>query len=185
MRLLGMVLPIVIGCSVVGCAEVNQGLRDVNTGLKETNNALLSNRAMASNAESTTETRIEVPNDPRVTEAFNAALPNIKRVLGIHKCIKNDDGMRLLNREAVPGVAMIESYWAYPNSRSNVKYHDRHKCMTVRAIDHVSMPALNALVMRVVYFADDSGETINFSLMFKKLEGNQWLLGEPPRPLRQ
>jgi len=36
------------------------------------------------------------------------------------------------------------------------------------------MPALNALSFRVVYYADDSGETVNFAYHFKKVEDGSW-----------
>lgn len=165
-----------------GCADINKGLTDVNT-------SLISGRTMAAQGSSTTEARVEVPNDPRVKTAFEQALPTIKRVLGIHKCINHQDGMLLLNQDTVPGAGVqVKSMgWGgnlYPNSTFFMKYHDRSKCLSVRAIDNVTMPANNALAFRVVYFAEDSGETVSFVFLFKRMDNNEWLLGTQPRNIQ-
>lgn len=169
MRYLLSVLPVALALG--GCA-------DLNKSLTEANNSLLASRTMAAPTQSTTEARIEVPNDPKVSQAFDQALPRIKKVIGIHKCINHPDGMLQLNSEAVPGVNMASNN-AFPNNRFAVKYHDRSKCFSVRAIDRVSMPANNALTFRVVYFADDSGETLSYAFLFKKMDNGAWLLGAP------
>jgi hypothetical protein len=170
MRYLWSVLPVALALG--GCA-------DLNKSLTEANNSLITGRTIASAPASTTETRIEVPNDPKVSQAFDAALPTIQAVVGIQKCIKQADGMLLLNKYAVPGVAMVRSWWTQPITV--MTYHNKNNCVSVRAIDMVSMPALNALTIRVVYYAEDSGETVNYKMLFKKMDNDKWLLAETPR----
>jgi hypothetical protein len=36
------------------------------------------------------------------------------------------------------------------------------------------MPAMNALQFRTVYFADDSGETLKYQFLFKKMDDGSW-----------
>ena len=55
-----------------------------------------------------------------------------------------------------------------------MKYHNTNKCVSVSTIDQWTMPALNALQFRAVYFADDSGETFNFYYLFKKSDDGSW-----------
>jgi hypothetical protein len=71
---------------------------------------------------------------------------------------------------------MMLPVYRYPNSQQFLKYHDRNKCMSVRAIDNWAMPALNALQFRAVYFADDSGETVSFGYLLKKADDGSWKL---------
>jgi len=58
----------------------------------------------------------------------------------------------------------------------NMRHHNKNRCVGVRAIDQWSMPALNVLQFRVVYFAEDSGEAANFFIQFKLSDGGAWLL---------
>lgn len=127
-------------------------------------------------------TQLIVPKDKRVAAAMKEAMPTIKSVLGIHQCIKATESLRQLNIYAIPGVDVMNMaslpYYNYPNSEHYMKYHDRNKCIGVRAIDQWSMPALNALMFRAVYFADDSGETVNFIFLFKKVDDGSWKVSE-------
>ena len=66
----------------------------------------------------------------------------------------------------------------YPNTPIYMKYHDHNKCVRVSALDQWTMPALNALEFRTVYFADDSGETVNFRYLFKKIDDGSWMLDD-------
>lgn len=125
-------------------------------------------------------TQLVLPADPRIRGAIDAALPNVKKVLQIHQCVKDNRGMSHLNFLAVPGVNFINTSYddSYnrPNSGAHMKYHDRNKCVDVRTIDGWTMPALNALQFRAVYFAEDSGETVNFQYLFKKVDDGSWKL---------
>lgn len=175
-----------IGAAIVftGCADLN----NLNKSLAETNNSLLAGRTMGAASGSTVESRVEVPNDQRVNKAFEAALPRIKTILGVHKCINHQDGLLLLNKEAAPGVQISAGQWEwagsnFPNSQFYMKYHNRAKCLDVRSIDQVSMPANNALSFRTVFFAEDSGETVSFGYLLKKQDNGDWLLGQRPRGL--
>ena len=130
------------------------------------------------------QTQMVIPSDKRTNEAIEAALPTIKKVLAIHQCIKSGGGLRQLNFYAMPGrdMAQPDNGWGgdtssrYPNSSLRMKYHDRNKCVSVRAMDEWTMPALNALKFRAVFFAEDSGETVSFNYLFKKVDDGSWKL---------
>jgi len=126
-------------------------------------------------------TQMIVPSDKRTTAAIDEALPTIKKILAIHQCIKDYESLRLMNVYAVPGVNMAShmgfQYDFYPNS-GNMKYHDKNKCVSVSALDQWTMPALNALNFRAVYFAEDSGETVNFAYQFKKMGDGSWKIAD-------
>nr|MDP2192885.1 hypothetical protein [Rhodoferax sp.] len=177
--------------SLTGCA---QELQKLNTDLKTLNQALAGNGS--SNAGSTTApnspvlaqrvetssstaTQLIVPSDKSTADALDAALPTLKKVVAIHQCIKTSDGIRLLNFHAVPGKEnSITPYWMndYPNAK--MRYHDKNKCVSVRAIDQVTLLALNTLRVRVIYFAEDSGEAANFLFQFKKVDDGTWKLDQ-------
>jgi hypothetical protein len=131
--------------------------------------------AAQSDASQRKQVQLIVPNDKQTAAAIEEALPTIKKVLGIHPCLKDSESVRLMNIYAVPGVNLATGAWyIFPNNTSFLKYHDRNKCVSVSTIDQWAMPALNALQFRVVYFADDSGETVNFQYLFKKVDDGSW-----------
>ncbi len=105
-------------------------------------------------------------------------MPNIKKVISLHRCMKSGDNMRMLNFHAVTGRDFSQLAWLnpYPNSSDLMKYHNRNNCVAARTMDQWSMPALNALRFRAVYFAEDSGETVNFQYEFKRVEDGSWKL---------
>ena len=118
-----------------------------------------------------------VPANKVVAAAMNAAIPNITKVLGIHRCIVNFASLRQMNLYAVTGVDIGNR--DYPQFMDwapvvGMKYHDKGKCVSVQTIDQWAMPALNALTFRVVYFAEDSGEVKNFTYLFKKVDDGSW-----------
>lgn len=127
--------------------------------------------------------KLVIPKDKRVAVAMEEALPTIQKVLSIHQCMKEWQSLRQLNIFAVPGLDMTQRSGVgmfsdgIPNG-GNMKFHDRNKCVSVTTIDGWSMPALNALLFRAVYFAEDSGETINFLYMFKKVDDGSWKLSQ-------
>lgn len=127
-------------------------------------------------------TQLIVPSDKVVAAAMNEALPTIKKILSIHQCLKNSAGLRQMNFYAVTGVDMTRYENPYDSTIGlpivNMKYHDKNKCLSVQAIDQWSMPALNALLFRAVYFADDSGETANFLYLFKKTDDGSWKIAQ-------
>jgi hypothetical protein len=128
---------------------------------------------------STVQTAVTMASDSNTKQAFEAALPNIKKILSIHACIKVADGLLQLNFYALSGVNFSNSPWReglFPNNENAMKYHDRNKCLSVKQIDTLVMPALNALSFRVIYFADDSGETINFKYLMLRSDDGSWKL---------
>ena len=174
-----------------GCQDtltkINQDLSALNQNLKPnaTNQAASSPNVMATQESSqTTQIKMTVPNDSKVQAAVDAALPTIKKIVTIHQCVKAGGGMRLLNAYALPGVGMITdemgSTLNFPDSKTFMKYHDRTKCISIRAIDNFIMPAFNTLEFRTVYFAEDSGETVNFNYQLRKTDDGSWLLAKQP-----
>lgn len=121
-----------------------------------------------------------IPSDKRVAAAIDEALPTIKKILAIHQCVKNDESLRQMNFYAVPGADMSKDKYGYgfPNNTNLMKYHDFNKCVSVSTIDQWVMPALNALQFRAVFFADDSGETVNFGYLFKKVDDGSWKISD-------
>lgn len=119
--------------------------------------------------------QIIMPNDKRTAAAINDALPNIKKVLGIQQCVQDGSSLRLTNTYAITGVDMstVNGGW-FPNRDQFMHYHDKNKCVSVSTLDQWTMPALNALQFRVVFFADDSGETVNFQSIYKKADDGSW-----------
>jgi hypothetical protein len=127
-------------------------------------------------------TQLIMPTDKRTAAAIDEAMPTIKKVLAIHQCVKKVEGLRQLNFYAVSGADMTHQqgsmYKIFPMAEWNMKYHDLNKCVSVKTLDQWTMPALNALQFRVVYFADDSGETVNFQYLFKKTDDGSWKIAQ-------
>jgi hypothetical protein len=83
----------------------------------------------------------------------------------------------MLNIYAVPGEDMMratDNRWSYPNAPGLLEYHDKSKCLSISILDQWTMPAMNALQFRTVYFADDSGETLKYQFLFKKMDDGSW-----------
>lgn len=170
---------------LAGCAHdlerLNQTLHAINTGAPlPSQNSGAPSQSMAQSAEAAqgTPTQLIIPNDKSVAAAMDAAMPNIKKVIALNRCMKSGDNMRMLNFHAVTGrnFGDIGNSYSYPNRIDEMRYHDRNKCVAARTMDQWSMPALNALRFRVVYFAEDSGETVNFQYEFKRVEDGSWKL---------
>lgn len=171
---------------LAGCQEslqqLNRDLANANAALAANKNGAMAKPPNATRSGQEQPTQLTVPTDPHTREAMEAALPTIKKVLAIHQCVKNWESLRQLNIYAVPGVDMArvtDPRWSFPNANNSgmgvaLKYHDLNKCVDVRAIDQWTMPALNALNFRVVYFATDSGETVNFNYYFSKIDDGSW-----------
>jgi len=117
-------------------------------------------------------TEVVIPSDKRTEAAVEEAMPVIKRIVSLHRCLKNNSGLRQMNFEAVPGSDMSQYGvgWTLREGlpTRDMQYHDYNTCLRAQTLDQFSMPALNALQFRAVYFADDSGETASFSYLFMK-----------------
>lgn len=129
--------------------------------------------------------KLVIPKDKRVATAMEEALPTIQKVLSIHQCMKEWQSLRQLNIFAEPGLDMTKrsgqygnANYGFPNSYNFMKFHDRNKCVSLTTVDSWSMPALNALLFRAIYFAEDSGETVNLLYMFKKVDDGSWKLSQ-------
>lgn len=186
-RVLGL---LAIGAlSLGGCKQamdqLNRDLATLNQPVAATHqNAPTSSGSVPGNAPQREQVKLIVPNDDKTKAAVDTALPTIKKILAMHQCVMNHRGMQQLNAYAIPGVDVAghEYYHVlyYPNNANHLKYHDHRKCVSIRAIDSFSMPALNLLNFRVVYFAEDSGETVNFGFQMKRTDDGRWLLSAKP-----
>lgn len=191
LRIGAMIVVMSLGLS--GCvkemAKINNDLASLNHALaggsKQQANAVASGGtqndvAMAAQPEAGQSKPVQliVPSDKRVAAAIDEALPTIKKILAIHQCVKDGDSLRQMNIYATPGVNMANRGYGdwqyYPNNDMLMKYHNHNKCVSVSTIDQWVMPALNALQFRAVYFADDSGETVNFYYLLKKSDDGSW-----------
>ncbi|MBC7489256.1 MAG: hypothetical protein H7240_03975 [Glaciimonas sp.] len=169
---------------MTGCADfaaINaQGVQDRARILGSTQTG---GYAMATQSEQSKPAQVTIPKDKRVAAAIEEALPTIKKVLAIHQCVQNWEALRQLNLFAVPGVNMAQMggmtpELRYPDNEISMKFHNRNKCVGVTTLDQWGMLALNALQFRAVYFADDSGETISFLYLFKKMDDGSWKLAQ-------
>lgn len=163
--------------------QVNRDLVNLNaalaSGLPGRNPGLTSSGLANIAATQSFQTQLTVPPNKDVEVALNAALPTIKKVISIHQCMKSHDDYRLLSAHSVIGeerriFPTMEGGYFAPLQVSN--FHDRNKCVSVRAIDQISLQALNVLKLRVVYLAEDSGETSNFAMQFVKGDDASWKL---------
>ena len=172
--------------SLTACAQ--QQFDQFNKDLAKFNQAISGGSAPASRTAATpvglaqtadagqgTQTQLVIPADKTAAAALEAALPVIKKVVGIHQCMKDPSSTRLFSPYAVTGGEnKIFYYFHTPITLS--KYHDKSKCVSVRAIDQVTLLALNTLQIRVVYLAEDSGEASNFQMQFMKSDDGSWKL---------
>ena len=163
--------------------QVNRDLVNLNTalasGLPGNNAGTAANGLAAIAAPQSFQTQLTVPSNKDVEAALNAALPTIKKVISVHQCMKSHDDYRPLSAYTVMGEerrvfpTMEGGYFAPLEVTS---YHDRNKCVSVRALDQISLLALNALKLRVTYLAEDSAETSNFAMLFVKVDDGSWKL---------
>ncbi len=118
-------------------------------------------------------TELIEPTDKQVKAAMEEALPNIKKVLSITKCVKTHMDLRALNHYAVPGTDMSNRAWV---PLEITQYHDKNRCVSVSQIDQWSKPALNTLKFHVAFISDDSGEVSNYLFQFRRVDSGQWLI---------
>lgn len=170
-----LVASLLAGCAAQDIENFNRQLTALSQGVTVPGAAAAGGLARQPAASGKT-TELVIPNDRTTAAAMEAALPNIKKVLAIHQCINDPEGVRQLNFYAVPGVDMYKASYTIVYPMRWMQYHDRNKCLSVRAIDQWSMPALNALTFRAVHFADDSGETFNFFYRFMRMDDGSWKL---------
>lgn len=138
--------------------------------------------ALAQNSDAVkgASTQLVIPADKTAAAALDAALPTIKKVVALHQCMKEGSSARLFAPYAVTGgenaifVHGLQTGYYAPIPLT--RYHDKSKCVSVRAIDQVVMLAMNALQIRVVYLADDSGEASNFQMQFMRADDGSWKL---------
>jgi hypothetical protein len=123
-----------------------------------------------------------IDNNTRIT--IQEAAPTIHKIIAIHQCIRltnntreNDQAMRRLNFLAEPGIDFAAG-WRNTAPMGRMQYHDQSKCVPVKAINKISMPARNALRFTIVYFAEDSGEVANFTYLLMKSNSGDWRLRE-------
>jgi hypothetical protein len=128
------------------------------------------------------QTQLVIPADKTAAAALDAALPVIKKVLALHQCMKDGSSARLFAPYAVTGgennIFVYGLQTGYYAPITQTKFHDKSKCVSVRAIDRVTLLAQNALQIRVVYLAEDSGEASNFQMQFIRADDGSWKLSK-------
>jgi hypothetical protein len=144
--------------------------------------------AVMSDSVKSYKTQAVIPGDPKMKSVIDAAMPNIKKVLGLHQCMRYDSkhaglsaqNLRQLNKYGVVGVDFSKRTGYIPAflPMGLMEHHLSSSCVVVQALDTWTMPALNALSFRAVYLAEDSGETQNFTYLFKQVESGEWRLQE-------
>lgn len=135
-------------------------------------------RALATNSATLAgQTKVVLPQNTAAKKVTNEALDAIKSILATHRCINKNSELLKLNLHAYPGVDFKADDWnlwaennQYPNSKYWMQYHDRKQCLDVRQIDEFKLLAKNALSFRVIFFADDSAETVKFFYQLKNHE---------------
>lgn len=118
-------------------------------------------------------TQIVIPKDKKTAIAVEEAMPLIKKIVSMHRCMKSNGDIRQWNFDAVTGVDMVSNSWYSKKAMLPIElmqYHDNNKCLSAKLIDQFSMPANNALLFRAIYFADDSGEVDGFLYLFMKMD---------------
>lgn len=188
LKKMGMIAALV---SLTACAQqlnqLNQDLARLNQSLASGSanltvaTAPAAGLAQKTEASKSTSTQLIVPTDRATAAALDSALPAIKKVIGLHECMKDASNARLFSPYAVPGGENnIFANLNFPEYSPIVrtKFHDKNKCMSVRVIDQVALLALNALQIRVVYLAQDSGEANNFQMQFLKSDDGSWKLAK-------
>lgn len=138
------------------------------------------------------KTQVAVPNDPRQSAAFQEALPNLKKILAIHQCIPRDPSaawgdqvmapLRQLNAYTVPGFDAskpgLNSHGENWIPTYSTRYHNPSACLAVQAMDGITMPAANALNVRVIYISTESAEVVKFHYGLQKSGDGSWRLRE-------
>ena len=181
MKLMSLAIFIpLVGCAQADFDKFDQSLKTLNQAIGapsapgvQTAQATAP-MAVRGGASKSISTELVIPADKATEEAMNAALPVVKKVISIHQCLKTKESERLLNVYAVPGVDISKGTWNVPNNWT--RYHDKSQCVDVKALDQWTLQALNALRVRAVYFATDSGETFNLFYYFMKASDGTWKL---------
>ena len=173
-------------CAQQQLDQFNKSVADFNqamaSGAPSVGRPTAAPAGLAQNTDSVrgTQTQLVVPTDKNAEAALNAALPTIKKVIALHQCMRDGSSARLFAQYAVPGGENnIFVYGVITDSHSPIvrtKFHDKNKCVSVRAIDQITLLALNTLQFRVVYFAEDSGEASNFQMQFVRADDGSWKL---------
>jgi hypothetical protein len=188
------------GCSTAQLEKINKDLSSVNAALAGKSSG---SAAAAPNTSTVApppitalatppategkSTQLIIPTDKAVAQAVDEALPTVKKILAIHRCVIDYQSLRLLNPFAVPGKVFGADIIADQMTYGRVvgvspgkswKYHQKSTCPSIRAIDNWKMPALNALTFRVSFLADDSGEAdIRYYSLLKSPSG-AWELAD-------
>lgn len=176
------------GCQTLD--KFNQDLAEFNRqiGVPSASTPPALDRTMAAPVEPSQKTQIVIPPDPTVKKAIEQAMPNIEKVLAIHQCVVHPKGLLRLNQYSLPGLdvsrdsAGFVNHYGYPQARMN--HNDKSKCISIRTVDTFNMVALNTLNFRAVYYAEDSGETVQFWFTFRDAGASGWLLSRHPSSMR-
>jgi len=157
------------------------------SGCAETNTAPVSREpimfkkdcpAILMSEEKSAPVQLIAPKNKEALAAMYEAMPVIERVLGVHRCLRTQESLRLLNVYAVPGRDMTQMsanriYELIPNSSYS---HASGLCFSVSVLDQWVVLEKNSLQFNVTYIADDTGDRTRFQYTFKKTEDDLWKL---------
>jgi hypothetical protein len=165
-------------------ADAQNFLQKLNNGLQNANNAL------AGNHQTTTGPAKAQPTDAQLQElAHGMASPlipaqiqpmwqqahdNIAKVLLDVSCYPGFDVWKYLGRYKAPGSNLDHSLTAV-GAMSGMKYHSKSACVTVTRIGSWQPRANNAFAFKVLFVADDSGESVEQNFELVRQPDGDWL----------
>ncbi len=105
--------------------------------------------------------------------ALREAAPVLQEFLATVAC-SDVYGMNNIGRYTTLDAADRKYYFS--GAMEGTKYHPKNQCMSLTQVGNVSMPALNALKLQVMFVSDASGESsTHYYLLLKQADGS-WLV---------
>lgn len=173
-----------LGLALTACApqlqEINRSLANTNAALADANRSLRAGPAqLPTKGPSPSEAQVRAiqaqitakQNDALLRAAIDEARPNIQTVITFLSCYPGWDAGRYLGQYLTPEANQQDVLAPMPM----MKYHQKAHCLTVNRMDGWGMPARNALVFRVLYLSDASGESRAFRYELVKQADGAWL----------
>ena len=112
--------------------------------------------------------------DPKAASNINQATPKMRAFIERLSCIRqyNDGGSAVLQNMAAPGV----SFKFFVPPMHGTKAHSKNSCLTVTGVvlKPASSKAGDALQIKVLYLAEDSGETTTSNHEINKNNKGVW-----------
>lgn len=106
-------------------------------------------------------------------QALNESTPVLQGFLERVSC-SDVYGMKNIGQFITLDAA--KNVYSFSGAMDNTQYHPKNQCMTVTQVGNITMPALNALKLQVMFVSDASGETTSRFYLLKKQNNGQWLV---------